>query len=84
MQDSALWLSAHVGIDESVCGYVVVIDRNLGFNFLLHFARELLTQFDAHLIKGIDMPDHTLNENLVFIERNKATQGFRGQLLIQQ
>ena len=29
---------------------------------------QLLAQFNTHLIKGIDVPDGTLHENLVLIE----------------
>ena len=77
-------LAAHVGIDEAIGGHIMVIDRYLGFNFLLDLACELLAELNAHLVKRIDMPDHTLNKDFVLVECNEAPQSFWCQLLIQK
>ena len=42
-------------------------------------ARQLLAQFHAPLVEGIDAPHHTLHEHLVLEERNEAAQGKWGE-----
>ena len=42
------------------------------FNFFLNGLRQLFAEFDAHLIKGVDVPDRSLNENLVFVEGDQT------------
>ena len=43
--------------------------------FRLDFLGQLFTEFDAHLVVRVDVPDRALNENLVLVEGNEGTQG---------
>ena len=43
--------------------------------FRLDFFGQLLTEFHAHLVVGIDVPDRTLDEDLVLIEGDEGTKG---------
>jgi len=46
-------------------------------------AGELLAEFHTPLVVGIQVPDHALHKNLVFIERNQHAQRVRRELLQQ-
>ena len=84
MPSSLLWLTTHVSVDQAVGRHVMVTDGNLGFDFLLNLARELFPEFNAHLIKGIDVPDNALNKDLVLIESNETPEGFWRQFLVEE
>src|SRR5690606_36047763 len=47
-------------------------------------AGDTLAQLDAPLVKGIDVPDDSLNKYLVFIERYQGAQVARRQFIEQQ
>ena len=57
------------------------------FQLRLNMVRQLLadpvcqhlSQFYSPLIEGIDVPDRSLDEHLVFIQGNELTQHFRGE-----
>jgi len=40
-----------------------------------HGTKHDLTQFDAPLIKTVDVPYHALQKGFVFIQRDQRTQG---------
>src|SRR6266853_4992806 len=42
--------------------------------------RKRLAQLNAPLIEGIDVPDHALSEDGVFVQSHQLAQGFRRQL----
>jgi hypothetical protein len=44
-----------------------------------NFFRQHLSKLHAPLIKGIDVPDRTLNEDAVFIESDQFAQNVRRQ-----
>jgi len=44
---------------------------------------KLFAEFYAPLVKAEDIPDNTLNKNLVFIHRYKASKGTWSNLLYQ-
>src|SRR5207244_13071335 len=61
--------------------------RELRFLWTLKFRNDAvgqyLSQFDAPLVERIDMPDRTLNEDLVLIECDQLAQRLRCQSLHQ-
>ncbi len=40
-----------------------------------YFTSQFLTQFNAPLIKSVNIPDDTLNKNFMFIKSNKLPKG---------
>src|SRR5262249_56151769 len=64
-----------VAPDQRVSRAVV---PKLGFRRALELGndalRELLAEFDAPLIEGIDLPDRALSEDAVLVERHQLTQ----------
>src|SRR5260370_15777726 len=61
--------------------------REFWFAFALNLRddalRQRLTQLDAPLIERIDVPDHPLGEDGVFVQSHQFAQGFRRQPLSQ-
>src|SRR5215470_9200527 len=43
--------------------------------------RELLPEFDAPLVERVDVPDHTLREHAVLVERDERAERLRRELL---
>ena len=45
---------------------------------------EFLAKLDAPLIEGIDVPDHRLNEDLVLVKRDEASERARIEMSVKQ
>src|SRR4030095_1151895 len=56
-----------------------------GLRFVLEFRDNSLsqhfTQLNAPLVEGVDIPNCSLSENVVLVERNEFTEGFRREAL---
>src|SRR5581483_2109860 len=68
-------------VDQPVRGRIV--RRDLTWRVQLRQDRlgELFAELDAPLIEGVDVPDHTLRENLVLVQRDQHAERPRRQLL---
>src|SRR5690349_16098237 len=72
-----------VKVDEAICGGIVASDltaRNqLGKNLL----GKLLAQLNSPLVERVNVPNDSLDKDLVLVHRNQSSQGTRGKLLEQ-
>lgn len=59
-------------------GRRVVCERRVGGQLGQDRGRQLLAQFDAPLIERVDVPEHALGEDFVFVERDQLTERRRG------
>ena len=71
-----------VVIDQPVGRRVVIADGFRCMQLTQHFFCQLLAQFHAPLIKRIDIPQHALDEDLVFVQRNQRAEAVRSMLLL--
>jgi hypothetical protein len=55
---------------------VLELWRSLTFHFGNDALCQRLAQLDAPLIKRVDVPDHALREDNVFVKRDKFTENF--------
>ena len=55
------------------------LDGALLFEVLLDGLGQLLAQFNAPLIVGVDVPDDALHEDLVLVEGDQGAESERGQ-----
>src|SRR5690348_14109322 len=60
--------------DQSVGGTVVVELRLRIAQLRDHFLRELLAQFHAPLVEGVDIPDRALHEDAVLVQRHQRAE----------
>src|SRR5476651_2168650 len=67
-------------VDEAVGRAVVAGDYARLFEFGQDRLGQLLAEFDAPLVEGVDVPDDALRENLVLVEGNENSERFRRQL----
>ena len=67
-----------IAADEVVCGRVVF---QRGLRRALKLGNDALSQhfaqLDAPLIEGVDLPDHALREDDVFVERDEFSEHLR-------
>ena len=64
-------------LDQSVGGAVVVeFSVSLG-KFRKDLLGELLAEFNTPLVVAVDVPDHALREDLVFVHGDEGAEGFR-------
>lgn len=69
-----------IALDESVRRAIMSQLRLSGaLQFWNDAVRQYLAQFNAPLIKGIDIPDGALYEDFVFVESNNLAQHVGGQ-----
>ena len=55
-----------------------ILDKYLCIlHFFQSFTRKVFAQFNAKLIKAINIPDHAFNENLMFIKSEKRSEVVR-------
>lgn len=45
------------------------------------FLCQLLAEFNAPLVVTVDVPNHALYKNLMFIHGDKSTESFRGNII---
>jgi hypothetical protein len=50
------------------CNFAIILQLGLYFN------RQLLAQFNAPLVKAVDVPDNALYKNFVFIHGNQRAE----------
>ena len=62
--------------DETVGG-AVVLEFSVGLQFRKDLHGQLLTQFNTPLVVAVDVPDHALGEDLVFVHGDEGAQTFR-------
>ena len=67
-------------VDEAVGGAVVAGDRSRVFEFGQDGLGELLAEFDAPLVEGVDVPDDALGKNLVLVHGDQHAERFRREL----
>lgn len=72
-----------VKVDETVGGGIVARDLTAGDQLGKNLLGKLLAQLNSPLVKRVDVPDDTLDKDLVLVHRNQSSQGTRGQLLEQ-
>lgn len=72
-----------VKVNEAVGGSIVGVDLAFLTQFRQDSLGQLLSEFDTPLVKGVDVPDDTLHEDLVFIHGNQSTKSSRSQFLEQ-
>ena len=63
-------------VDELV-GRRVVLEFSVGLQFREDLHGQLLTQFNTPLVVAVDVPDHALGEDLVFVHGDEGAQTFR-------
>ncbi len=63
-------------VDELV-GRRVVLEFSVGLQFRKDLHGQLLTQFNTPLVVAVDVPDHALGEDLVFVHGDEGAQTFR-------
>lgn len=68
-------------VDQAVSGGVVAGDRAGSGEFGEDDLGELFAEFDAPLIKGVDVPEDALDEDLVLVQSDQRTESARGQLV---
>ena len=74
---SSLLLMSLEPADKTVGGAVVVeFSVSLG-KFREDLLGELLTEFNAPLVVAVDVPNHALREDLVFVHGDEGAEGFR-------
>ena len=63
--------------DETVGG-AVVVEFCVGLcKFRKDLLGELLAEFNTPLVVAVDVPDHALREDLVFVHGDEGAEGFR-------
>ena len=60
-------------MDQSVGGRVVRNDLRTATQPGQNMRSQLFAQFHAHLIKGINVPNDTLDENFMFVKGESGT-----------
>lgn len=70
-----------VKVDEAVSRGIVARDLTSSDQLGENLLGKLLAQLNSPLVERVDIPNHSLNEDLVLIHRNQSSQGTRGQLL---
>ena len=68
-------------LDEPVGGAVVVQFHIVLGKFREDFLCQLLAEFNAPLVVTVDVPNHALYKNLMFIHGDKSTESFRGNII---
>ena len=57
--------------------------RLIARQFRLYSAGQLFAQFHSPLVKGKNIPDHTLDKYLVLVHGDQAAQGLGGEFAKQ-
>ena len=64
-------------LDESVRG-AIMLQFCVGLGkFRKDLLRELLAEFNTPLVVAVDVPDHALSEDFVFVHGNESAETFR-------
>ena len=68
-------------LDQPVGG-AVVVQFSVGLcKFREDLLGELLAEFNTPLVVTVDVPNHALYKNLMFIHGDKSTESFRGNII---
>lgn len=73
-----------VVVDETIGRGIMRFDMARASQFRQNGLGQLLTKLDTPLIVRVDVPDGTLDKDLVFIHGNERTKSGRSQLLEQE
>ena len=64
-------------LDESVRG-AIMLQFSVGLGkFRKDLLRELLAEFNTPLVVAVDVPDHALSEDFVFVHGTESAETFR-------
>ena len=64
-------------LDESVRGAIMLQFCVILGEFRKDLLRELLAEFNTPLVVAVDVPDHALSEDFVFVHGNESAETFR-------
>ena len=62
----------------------MVADRVIAAQFRQDGVCQHFAQLDAHLVKGVDIPDDALHKDLVLVEGDQLAQALRRQFLKEE
>ena len=80
-EQSGLLSVGLVMVDQSVGGTVVRSNVLIGSKLWQDRTCKLFTKLNSPLVKGVNIPDGSLSENLHFVHGNQGSQCARGELL---